>query len=109
MYAPANKDLYVRWYGRPGLFVTSTSNLQWNDCFRDRQLRIATTDIVSRVFHLKVKKMMELAGHQEKYIWCCKMFFLLHTDADILFWMEERMNDIDKLISAEIPDRFMRI
>lgn len=54
---------YVRKFGRPDLFITFICNPEWqeikNELFQD-QKSFDRHDIISRVFHLKLKKFMHL-------------------------------------------------
>jgi len=54
---------YVRKFGRPDLFITFTCNPEWleikNELFQD-QKSFDIHDIISRVFHLKLKKFMHV-------------------------------------------------
>jgi hypothetical protein len=66
-----NQDVmtYVRKFGRPDLFITFTCNPEWpeikNELFQD-QKSLDRHDIISRVFHLKLKKFMHVL--KNKYI-----------------------------------------
>ncbi|XP_071574697.1 uncharacterized protein [Temnothorax nylanderi] len=54
---------YVRYHGRPDLFITFTCNPKWKDItdvLLSGQKSHDRHDIIARVFHLKVKKMMAL-------------------------------------------------
>ena len=106
---------YVRKYSRPDLFVTITTNPKWREIVtellpgqsaRDRH------DIVSRVFHLNLKKLMNM-------ITKCKIFgpvlcFMYSVEwqkrglphAHLLLWFEEKIRpiQIDSVICAEISD-----
>ncbi|XP_071578043.1 uncharacterized protein [Temnothorax nylanderi] len=106
---------YVRYHGRPDLFITFTCNPKWKD-ITDALLPGQKThdrhDIIARVFHLKVKKMMALLNKGSLFgKVCCYMYSvewqkrgLPHIH--ILLWLEQRIfsDMIDKVICAEIPD-----
>ncbi|XP_077264817.1 uncharacterized protein LOC143898893 [Temnothorax americanus] len=106
---------YVRYHGRPDLFITFTCNPKWKD-ITDALLPGQKThdrhDIIARVFHLKVKKMMALLNKGSLFgKVCCYMYSvewqkrgLPHIH--ILLWLEQRIfsDMIDKVICAEIPN-----
>jgi hypothetical protein len=60
---------YVHKFGRPDLFITFPCNPEWpeikNELFQD-QKSFDINDIISRVFHLKLKKFMHVL--KNKYI-----------------------------------------
>ncbi|UYV73419.1 hypothetical protein LAZ67_10003111 [Cordylochernes scorpioides] len=106
---------YVRSYGRPQLFITFTCNPQWkeiqmhlfsNNSAKDRY------DLISRVFHLKMKKLIYLVTKAELFGPCkCFMFTIEWQKrglphAHLLLWLTNmiRPNQIDEVIQAEIPD-----
>lgn len=106
---------YVRHYGRPDLFITFTCNPRWNDIqnvLLQSQKSHDRHDIVARVFHLKVKKIMNLLT--KGYIFGKTRCFMYTVEwqkrglphIHILLWLENRINPnmIDNVISAEIPD-----
>jgi len=54
---------YVRVHGRPDLFITFTCNPTWKDIIDalfSGQKPHDRHDIIARVFHIKVKKLMAL-------------------------------------------------
>ncbi|CAH2098234.1 unnamed protein product [Euphydryas editha] len=54
---------YVRKYGRPDLFITFTTNPKWIEICRELltgQASYDRHDIIARVFHLKLKLMINL-------------------------------------------------
>ena len=54
---------YVRKHGRPDLFITMTCNPQWNEItceLMEGQKHDHRHDLTARVFHLKLKKLMDL-------------------------------------------------
>ncbi|XP_071642973.1 uncharacterized protein [Temnothorax longispinosus] len=106
---------YVRYHGRPDLFITFTCNPKWNDitdALLPGQKSYDRHDIIARVFHLKVKKMMALLNKGSLFgkVWC----FMYSVEwqkrglpyIHILLWLEQRIfsDMIDKVICAEIPD-----
>ena len=105
---------YVRNFGRPDLFVTFTCNPNWEEIKQELfpgQAAPDRHDVVARVFKLKLQKMMELLTKKE--IFGKTKAFLYSVEwqkrglphAHILLWLSERihLNDMDTLISAEIP------
>jgi hypothetical protein len=107
---------YVRKHGRPDLFVTFTCNPSWQEIasnLLEQQKPDQRHDIIARVFHLKLQKMMQLftAGaifgnvicHMYTVEWQKRGF----PHAHILLWLREKLrpSDIDSVISAEFPDR----
>ncbi|XP_024892751.1 uncharacterized protein LOC112467995 [Temnothorax curvispinosus] len=106
---------YVRFYGRPDLFITFTCNPKWKDItdvLLPGQKSHDRHDIIARVFHLKVKKMMALLKKGDLF---GKVTYFMYSvewqkrglpHIHILLWLEQRIfnNMIDKVICAEIPD-----
>ena len=106
---------FVRHFGRPDLFIAFTCNSQWKEIVAALlfgQTAQERYDMVSRIFHLKVKKLIKLLRKQKIFgavkCFCYSIEWqkrgLLH--AHILVWLEERSTaiQVDKFISAEIPD-----
>lgn len=106
---------YVRTYGRPDLFITFTCNPSWPEIVDELlpgQSAIDRHDIVARVFRLKVKKLITVINKGKIFgEVLCFMYSIewqkrglphLH----ILVWLKQhfRSDQIDKIISAEIPD-----
>lgn len=106
---------YVRKYGRPELFITLTCNPKWNDVQsvllygqkpQDRQ------DILARVFHIKVKKIMHLTTKGSIFgARRCSMYTIEWQKrglphVHLLLWLHSRIRstEIDSVISAEIPN-----
>lgn len=105
----------TRHYGRPSLFTTFTCNPKWHE-IKNELLNSQTAkdrhDIVARIFKLKVDIMVNLLTKHEFF-----EEFLAHlysiewqkrglTHVHILLWLKEtiRPEQIDEIISAEIPD-----
>ncbi|XP_024888866.1 uncharacterized protein LOC112465530, partial [Temnothorax curvispinosus] len=106
---------YVRFYGRPDLFITFTCNPKWKDItdvLLPGQKSHDRHDIIARVFHLKVKKMMallkkgDLFGKVTCFMYSVEWQKRGLPHIHILLWLEQRIfnNMIDKVICAEIPD-----
>ncbi|XP_043474368.1 uncharacterized protein LOC122506318 [Leptopilina heterotoma] len=105
---------YVRKFGRPELFITITTNPRWteiNNNLFEGQSAQDRHDIVSRVFHLKLKVLMallqkgEIFGRVRCFIYTVEWQKRGLPHAHILLWLEEqiRPNQIDEVISAELP------
>lgn len=106
----------VRLNGRPDLFITFTCNSNWDEIKSNLSLGQRHSDrhdLISRVFHLKLRKLVELI-HKKGLFGSCKGFTytvewqkrgLPH--AHLLFWMVDRIrpDSIDSIISAELPDQ----
>jgi len=107
--------VYVRAYGRPNLFITFTCNPLWleiqNELF-DGQTAIDRHDIVARVFKQKLNKFIQVITKEKIFgdviAWVYSVEWqkrgLPHSH--ILIWCSTpiRSNQIDEVISAEIPD-----
>ncbi|XP_063929859.1 uncharacterized protein LOC135142123 [Zophobas morio] len=107
---------YVRKFGRPDLFITCTCNPEWpeikNELLPD-QKSYDRHDLVSRVFHLKLKKMIDLLT--KKHIFGPTQAFVYSVEwqkrglphVHILLWLANKIqpDSIDDIISAEIPDK----
>ncbi|XP_076047345.1 uncharacterized protein LOC143028872 [Oratosquilla oratoria] len=111
---------FVTSYGSPDFFITFTMNPQW----KELQEAIACTskgsvqpcdrpDSVSRIFKLKVDALMDdltkkhIFGRVKAHLYSTEWQKRGLPHVHILLWMEHRVtNDlIEKLISAEIPDK----
>ena len=107
---------YVRTYGRPDLFITFTCNPQWVEI--ERELFIGQKshhrhDLIARVFRQKLLIMMHL--FKEKQIFGSLHCYMYTVEwqkrglphAHILLWLQEKIhpNQIDSIISAELPDQ----
>uniref|UniRef100_A0A8D9E7B6 OTU domain-containing protein n=1 Tax=Cacopsylla melanoneura TaxID=428564 RepID=A0A8D9E7B6_9HEMI len=106
---------YVRIYGRPDLFITFTSSPKWHDIhkqLKDGQKPQDRHDLVARVFHLKLKQMMNLLtkgqvfGPTICYMYTCEWQKRGLPHSHILIWLFEKIrpHEIDHVISAEIPN-----
>ena len=61
---------YVRPYGRPHLFITTTTNQKWPEISGNllpHQTATDRPDIVVRVFHLKFKKLMDILKKEHSW------------------------------------------
>ncbi|KAI8430405.1 LOW QUALITY PROTEIN: hypothetical protein MSG28_000688 [Choristoneura fumiferana] len=91
---------YARKYGGADLFITFTCNPKWPEITNELlavQLRTDRHDIVSRVFHLKRKLLIDLLTKGKNRGL---------PRSQTLLWLEEKNwpNDIDLAIIAELPD-----
>lgn len=107
--------VYVRKFGRPDLFITFTCNPNWPEItsqLQNNEQPHQRHDIIARVFHLKLKKLMEVIVKKEVF---GHVIADLHTvewqkrglpHAHILLWLQKKVtaDDIDKMVSAELPD-----
>ena len=107
---------YVRMYGRPDLFITTTTNPKWpeiNDNLLPNQDPSSRPDIVTRVFHLKLKQLMTLFksgiyGDLQAWLYVVEFQKRGLPHAHILIWLAPNAkihpDNIDHIISAEIPN-----
>ncbi|CAH0393878.1 unnamed protein product [Bemisia tabaci] len=106
---------YVRQYGRPDLFITFTCNPKWSEISNNLypgQKAHHRHDLITRVFHLKLDKMMDVLVKSKIYGPVrCHMYTVEWQKrglphAHILLWLEKGItpDKIDSIISAEIPN-----
>ncbi|XP_036322284.1 uncharacterized protein LOC118736293 [Rhagoletis pomonella] len=106
---------YVRLYGRPDLFITFTCNPQWKevkDVLFPGQSSLDRHDITTRVFKQKLKSLMNLIvisrvfGETRCWMYSVEWQKRGLPHAHILIWLVDKIrpNDIDDVISAEIPE-----
>ncbi|XP_014217053.1 uncharacterized protein LOC106645658 [Copidosoma floridanum] len=106
---------YVRTYGTPDLFITFTCNPKWTEI--ERQLEPGQKpqnrhDIIARVFQQKLKVMMDVLtkyqvfGDTRCYMYSVEWQKRGLPHAHILIWLLNKLhsNEVDDIISAEIPD-----
>ncbi|CCE26556.1 uncharacterized protein CPUR_00024 [Claviceps purpurea 20.1] len=108
----------VRQIGPPTFFITSTANPNWpeiKDYLRPGQQANDRPDLISRVFHLKVREMLHdvrqdmIFGPYNAHVYTIEyqkrglshMHLLLWIDVDASFWTPE---NIDEVICAQLPD-----
>lgn len=109
---------YVRVYGRPDLFITFTCNPQWDEIKKlllPGQFPSDPHDVTARVFKQKLKSLIDLIVKlrifKEIKCWMYSIEWqkrdVVIPHAHILIWCVEKIRpaDIDKIISAEIPDK----
>ncbi|GFW06029.1 helitron_like_N domain-containing protein [Trichonephila clavipes] len=107
---------YVRAYGRPDLFVTFTCNPTWNEI---KELLLVgqsssdRPDISARVFKQKLKCLMDFIikhyvfGETRCWMYSIEWQKRGLPHAHILVWLINKItpDQIDQIISAEIPDK----
>ncbi|GFT79695.1 putative DNA helicase [Trichonephila clavipes] len=107
---------YVRAYGRPDLFVTFTCNPTWNEIKELLLVGQSSSDrhdITARVFKQKLKCFMDfIIKHHVFGETRCWMYSIEWQKrglphAHILVWLINKItpDQIDQIISAEIPDK----
>ncbi|GBP23366.1 Protein ALP1-like [Eumeta japonica] len=107
---------YVQNYGRPDLFVTFTCNPEWPEIKAELlpgQRSFDRHDIISRVFHLKIKKFIKLFveeqifGKVKCYVASVEWQKRGLPHCYLLFWLETKIqpDEIDSVIVAELPDQ----
>ncbi|KAI9121462.1 hypothetical protein K1719_008495 [Acacia pycnantha] len=102
------------WAGYPDIFITFTCNPMWPEiirhCNEDGLKPCDRPDVLSRIFHIKLQKLMQIVK-DDKIFGTIKEFQkrgLPH--AHIILWLSEADKirtpyDVDKIISAEVPNR----
>lgn len=107
---------YVRRDGRPDLFIRFTCNPQWTEIKENifpGQSPIDRHDITARVFKQKLKKLMDFIVKRKVFgevrCWMYSVEWQKRglPHAHILIWLVEKVrpDQIDSVISAEIPDK----
>ena len=105
----------VRRFGKPDLFITMTCNPKWPDISNvliGNQYAHERHDIVARVFHLKMKKLLwllkegELFGKLKGYVSTIEWQKRGLPHSHNLIWCAEKIRPdlIDSVVVAEIPD-----
>ena len=105
-------------YGKPDIFLTFTANPKWPEIVENllpHQSASDRPDLVSRVFHLKLKALLhdllqeDVLGRVTAYVYTIEFqkrglphahMVLFLADAD----KPRTTEDVDRLVSAEIPD-----
>ncbi len=106
---------YLRNYGTPDLFITFTCNPKWTEIERELdpgQKPQDRHDIIARVFQQKLKVMMDVLtkyrvfGDTRCYMYSVEWQKRGLPHAHILIWLLNKLhsNEVDDIISAEIPD-----
>lgn len=107
---------YVRNYGRPDLFITFTCNSQWTEIKENLypgQSAVDRHDITARIFKQKLKSLIDfIVKHKSFGEVRCWMYSVEWQKrglphAHILIWLIRKItsDEIDSIISAEIPDK----
>ena len=107
---------YVRNYGRPDLFITFTCNPKWEEIeqeLHDGQIYSDRHDLLARVFKQKLIKMMNIITKTHIFgpvrCWMYSIEWQKRglPHAHILIWLLDKIkpDQIDNVISAEIPDK----
>ena len=111
----------VRRMGKPDLFITMTTNPQWPEIIENllpgQQDANDRPDLATRVFYLKFQAMMtdllkhDVLGHIVGIIYTIEFQKRGLPHAHILLILAENdkprtESDIDRIVSAEIPDEF---
>ncbi|CAF4338045.1 unnamed protein product, partial [Rotaria magnacalcarata] len=107
---------YVKNYGRPDLFVTFTCNPTWEEIqeeLLDGQNPSDRHDLLARVFRQKLIKLMNIITKSHVFRPArCWMYSIEWQKrglphAHILIWLKDKIksDEIDSVISAELPDR----
>ena len=106
---------YVKHHGAPDLFITMTCNQNWPEItseFLPGQTPKDRHDLIARVFRLKVQRFMYLVDTKHIYgIKRCHVYTIEWQKRGLphvhcLSWMVEKIrpDQIDSIISAELPD-----
>lgn len=106
---------YVRVYGRPDLFITFTCNPRWIEIKKlllNGQQHVHRHDIIARVFKQKLKSLIDfIVKHRVFGETRCWMYAVEWQKrglphAHILIWLVDKIRpeEIDQIISAEVPD-----
>lgn len=107
---------YVRNYGRPDLFITFTCNTKWveiESLLLPGQTAGDRHDLIARVFKQKLTKLMDAIVKLQIYGQVLCFMYSIEWQkrglphAHILIWLKEKIHSehIDKIISAEIPNK----
>lgn len=107
---------YVRKFGKPDLFITFTCNPSWieiKNLLLSGQAAYDRHDIIARVYKQKLYKLIKLItkkhifGKVKGWMYCIEWQKRGLPHAHILIWLDNKIypNDIDKIISAEIPNK----
>ncbi|XP_029635065.1 uncharacterized protein LOC115210602 [Octopus sinensis] len=107
---------YLGKFGKPDLFITFTCNPTWPEIKENvfaGQLPEHRHDIVARVFHAKLKKMLFLLkvlhifGPQSAWMYTVEWQKRGLPHVHMLAWCQDRIHpvDIDRIVSAELPDQ----
>ncbi|XP_061385321.1 uncharacterized protein LOC133320740 [Danaus plexippus] len=106
---------YVRNYGRPDLFITMTCNPAWPEITKELipgQNATDRHDLTARLFKIKVQKLVALLtkgkifGDMKCFMYSIEWQKRGLPHVHLLLWLTEKLrpNQIDEVISAEIPN-----
>nr|XP_033797247.1 uncharacterized protein LOC117359137 [Geotrypetes seraphini] len=106
---------YVRAYGRPDLFITFTCNPTWTEIkalLINGQLPSERHDLIARIFHQKQLKLIDVITKGHVFGMArCWMYTIEWQKRGLphshnLIWLRDKIqpNQIDDVISAELPD-----
>ncbi|XP_061380705.1 uncharacterized protein LOC133319582 [Danaus plexippus] len=106
---------YVRNYGRPDLFITMTCNPAWPEITKELipgQNATDRHDLTARLFKIKVQKLVALLtkgkifGDMKCFMYSIEWQKRVLPHVHLLLWLTEKLrpNQIDEVISAEIPN-----
>ncbi|KAI9082358.1 hypothetical protein K1719_035781 [Acacia pycnantha] len=110
------------WAGYPDIFLTFTCNPMWPEitrhCEKDDLKPYDKPEILSRVFHMKLDKLMrilkdeKILGSIKADVYTVEFQKRGLPHAHIILWLFEADKltspfDVDQLISAEIPDKLV--
>nr|GEZ13239.1 hypothetical protein [Tanacetum cinerariifolium] len=97
-----------KWYGYPDLFITFTCNTKWPEINRFMAVRNLKSEdrpeVVSRVFKMKLDTLIKVVYTVE-----FQKRGLPHSHICLFLHANDKLRDpkhIDRVISAEIPDKF---
>ncbi|XP_060881727.1 uncharacterized protein LOC132953221 [Metopolophium dirhodum] len=107
---------YVKNYGKPDLFITMTCNPHWPEILNNIHTNSKPQDrydIVNRVFHLKVQKLLTLInkhnifGPSRCYMYTVEWQKRGLPHIHLLLWLTNKIqpDQIDSVITAEIPNK----
>lgn len=106
---------YVRNYGRTDLFITFTCNPSWPEFqveLKEGQKQFDRHDLTARVFRQKLIQFLKsitkfhIFGEVRCWVYTIEWQKRGLPHAHVLVWLKSKImsSDVDKIISAEIPD-----
>ncbi|KAI9115909.1 hypothetical protein K1719_012839 [Acacia pycnantha] len=116
-----NSKRSVILHGYPNIFITFTCNPVWPEitrhCDQDGLKPCNKPELLSRIFHIKLRKLMQtlkddkIFGSVKAEVYTIEFQKRGLPHAHIILWLADVDKitipfDVDKLISAEIPDRY---
>jgi hypothetical protein len=108
----------VKKFGKPDFFITMTASPNWPEIaenLRQGETAASRPDLVARVFHLKLRALLDellvqkVLGRPLAYTWVVEFEKrgLPHLHLLLIVHPEDKPRtpeDVDKVISAELPD-----